>query len=249
MYDLHCHILPELDDGSTSIEETLEMIRIAVCSGVNKIVCTPHRKDVSENTSVYKVLQLVDDLNRYLIKEGIDCELFSGMENHLDDQLTGDILKGKALSINQTRYALVEMPFFGGEDSIINQLDDLLSQNITPVLAHPERIEAVQSNPDLLYEFVEKGILNQITSGSLLGLFGEKVQNFTETMLSMNLAHILASDCHSSSGDRSPNLDLGVAKCIELVGDVKTMAMVIDTPKLVLNNKLEDIPSPSSGKR
>ena len=137
------------------------------------------------------------------------------------------------------------MPFFGGEDSIINQLDDLLSQNITPVLAHPERIEAVQSNPDLLYEFVEKGILNQITAGSLLGFFGEKVQSFTETMLSMDLAHILASDCHSSLGDRSPNLDLGIAKCIELVGDFKTMAMVIDTPKLVLNNKLVDIPSPS----
>lgn len=245
MYDLHCHVLPQLDDGSPSMEETLKMLEIAVLSGVNKMVCTPHRKDVNENSSVDRVLELIDSLNGSLNSQDIDIELFSGMENHLDDQLAADIIQGKALSINQTRYALVELPFFGGEDRLMDQLESLLCRNITPILAHPERIEAVQNNLDLLYTFVEKGMLNQITAGSLLGHFGTQVQTFTEEILSRNLAHILASDCHSASGNRSPNLNLGVAKCIELVGDVRTMTMVVDIPGLVLNNEIVNIPTPS----
>ena len=154
MYDLHAHILPGVDDGAKSPEDTLEMARVAADNGTKIILCTPHRRDVTKNWSVQYIRELLDDMNSRIESEGIDLKFVLGMENHLDIDLPDEYANGRALPINGSRYMLVEMPFFGRPNYIEDVMFRLQAQGVTPVLAHPERIQAFQQNPDLLANFV-----------------------------------------------------------------------------------------------
>lgn len=238
MYDLHSHILPGLDDGPKAIDDTMAMARVAAQQGTRVMVCTPHRKDVGENSSVDHVRELVAGINRDLEGEGVALEFLVGMENHLDLDLPADLAAGKALPLNGTRYCLVELPFFGRPNYLEDVLFQIQLQGITPVLAHPERIEAVQNDVGLLAKFVERGMLSQVTAGSVVGHFGKKVRTITHSMLRQRLVHILASDTHFPAGPRSPELREGVEAAASIVGEAEAEAMVVDTPRRIV----EDLP-------
>ena len=168
VYDLHTHILPGVDDGAQTTADALEMARVAAQHGTRVMLATPHCKDVTENWSVPYVRDLLEDMNSRIQDEAIVLTLALGMENHLD--LFEEVSSGRALPINGSRYILVEMPLFGRP----NYMEDVLFQlqGLTPVLAHPDRAEAFQSDPELLVGFVERGMLSQITAGSIVGHFG-----------------------------------------------------------------------------
>ena len=150
MFDLHAHILPGIDDGARTPEETLEMSRAAANCGSKTVLATPHRKDVTENWSVDHLNRLIDEMNAQNREQGVDLSLLLGMENHLSPDLPNEIEAGRALTMNGSRYILVEMPFFGRPDWVEDTLSGIQDQYLTPVLAHPERIEAFQQDPDLL---------------------------------------------------------------------------------------------------
>ena len=179
MYDLHAHILPGVDDGAVTPEDTLAMSRVAAETGTKVALATPHRKDVTENWSVAYLRELISEMNAQNRAHGVELPLVLGMENHLDTDLPGEIKAGRALPMNGTRYILIEMPFFGRPDYIEDTLAEVQDMGLVPVLAHPERIEAFQHDPDMLRGFVEKGMLSQITSNSLIGFWGEEVADFT----------------------------------------------------------------------
>ena len=236
MYDLHCHILPGVDDGAKTPKDTMQMVRVAAAQGTKVIVASPHRKDVTENWSVDHVRNLLDEANRRSQNEGIDLALMPGMENHLDLELPEDASSGVALTLNGSRYILVEMPFFGRPNYVEDVLFRLQLQGLTPVLAHPERIEAFQNDLGLLSIFVERGMLCQVTAGSIVGYFGGQVQRFTRTLLRRGLVHIIASDAHFPDGRRSPALQPGVDAAAHLVGPERARAMVEDTPRAIVEN-------------
>ena len=152
---------------------------------------------------------------------GIPITLVMGMENHAVPELGAMFRDGRALPIGKTRYALIEMPFFGHPEHLEPTLSEVLSLGITPVLAHPERIEAVQRRPQLLVRLVESGMLSQVTAGSLLGHFGAGVRRFTEDLVRGGLAHLIASDCHRPDGPRSPHLGPGLAAARRPGGQVR----------------------------
>ncbi len=237
MYDLHAHILPGVDDGARTPEETLEMSRVAAETGTRVVLATPHRKDVTEESSVAHLRRLIADMNAQNAEHGVDVSLALGMENHLDEDLPAEVKAGRALPMNGSRYILVEMPFFGRPDFIEGTLSEVQDMGLTPVLAHPERIEAFQHDVDLLASFVERGMLSQITSGSVVGTWGEEVQGFTHELLEMGLAHVMASDTHSPTGLRSPRLGVGIEAAAEVVGIDCAMAMVVDTPLAILEDR------------
>ena len=240
MYDLHAHILPGVDDGSRTPEETLEMSRVAAETGTKIILATPHRKDMTEESSVEHIRRLIADMNAQNARHGVDISLVLGMENHLDEALPDEIDAGRALPMNGTRYILVEMPFFGRPDYIERTLDEVQEMGLTPVLAHPERIEAFQEDVELLASFVERGMLSQITSGSVVGTWGDEVKRFTHELLDRRLAHVMASDTHSPTGLRSPKLGVGIKAAASIVGDDYAMAMVVDTPLAILKDQAVD---------
>ena len=204
MYDLHAHILPGVDDGAKTPAETLAMSRAAADTGTKVVLATPHRKDVTENLSVAYIRGLLDDMNDQNAAHGVDLSLAMGMENHLDEALPAEIAAGRALTMNGGRYILIEMPFFGRPDYIERTLDEVMDMGLIPVLAHPERIEAFQRDPDTLARFVARGMLSQITSGSAVGTWGQEVTAFTRELLGRGLAHIMASDTHAPDGLRCP---------------------------------------------
>ena len=235
-YDLHSHILPSLDDGPKNRIQAIEMARVAAQDGTEVMVATPHRKDVIENYSVTHVNKLVMDMNRELTTQGINLQFLIGMENHLDLSLSGDLKSGRALSINHSKYVLVELPLFGYPNYVENALLELQTDGVIPVLAHPERIEAIQNDPRRLVAFLKQGMLSQITAGSILGLFGSKVKCFSERLLRNNLVHVVASDTHTPSGPRCPKLTRGFEAATRIVGPERATLMVLNTPRAIVSN-------------
>ena len=244
MYDVHSHILPGVDDGAKTVEDFTEMARVAAESGTRVILATPHRKDVTERSSVDCVTRLVDEMNARLRDLDIDLTLLLGMENHLDLDLPCEVSAGRALPMNGPRYILVEMPFFGRPNYVEEVLFELQLQGLTPVLAHPERIEAFQTDPELLASFVERGMLSQITAGSVAGAFGQRVRKFTATLFRRGLVHVLASDAHFPSGPRSPELPGYLEAAVALVGAERVRAMVTETPKAITENRPVEVDPP-----
>ncbi len=249
MYDLHSHILPGIDDGPKALDDTMAMARVAAQQGTRVMVCTPHRKDVGENSSVTHIETLVAGINYDLDGEDVELELLVGMENHLDLDLPGDIATGKALRLNGTQYCLVELPFFGRPNYLEDVLFQIQLQGITPILAHPERIEAVQNDNALLAGFVERGMLSQVTAGSVVGHFGKKVRSITHSLLRQRLVHILASDTHFPVGPRSPELGAGAEAAASIVGEAEAEVMVMDTPRRIVNNLPVNVEPPRKEER
>ena len=249
MYDLHSHILPGIDDGAKSPEDTVEMARVASEHGTKVILATPHRRDVTERWSIPYLRELVDDMNDRIQKEGIDLALLLGMENHIDVDLPGEVSNGRALPINGSRYILVEAPFFGRPNYLEDVLFQIQIQGLTPVLAHPERIEAFQGDPELLASLVERGMLSQITAGSIVGHFGGRVRRITNNLLRRGLVHIIASDTHFPGGPRSPKLPPGLEAATGIVGMEKAKAMVVDTPRAIFENLPVKVEPPSEAAR
>ena len=245
MYDLHAHILPGVDDGAKIAQDTVDMARVAAEHGTKVILTTPHRKDVTENWSVQHITDLLADMNDQIQSQGIELTLLQGMENHLDIDLPDEIAKGRALPMNGSRYILVEMPFFGRPNYVEDVLFKIQVQGLTPVLAHPERIEAFQRDPELLVSFVARGMLSQITAGSVVGHFGTKVKRFTRTLLQRGLVHVIASDTHFPDGPRFPSLLSGVEDATKIIGIEKAQAMVVTTPKAILENLDVEVESPT----
>ncbi len=239
MHDLHAHILPGIDDGPAAIEDSIEIARIAAANGTRSMLATPHRKDVTELSSVERIRDLTAELGCRIRDEGIPLSLTLGMENHIDAALPDDVAAGKALTMNGSRYILVEMPFFGDikeHDYVEGALLDLQSLGLTPVFAHPERIEAFQRQPALLERYIGMGMLSQLTRGSLLGHWGEEMHQFSLELLRNGMAHILSSDTHSPQPPRTPELGEALKVASGVVGYQKAKAMVIDTPRAILEN-------------
>ncbi len=244
MHDLHAHILPGLDDGARTPEEALAMAAEAAGSGTTVMVATPHMKDVNELSSPAAAADLCSRVSGRLGGMGIPLTLVMGMENHAVPELGAMFRDGRALPIGKTRYALIEMPFFGHPEHLEPTLSEVLALGITPVLAHPERIETVQRRPQLLVRLVESGMLSQVTAGSLLGHFGAGVRRFTEDLVRGGLAHLIASDCHRPDGPRSPHLGPGLAAAAALVGRSAAERMVNEVPRAIVEDRAIEVARP-----
>jgi len=206
MLDIHCHILPGIDDGPQTWEQSLEMAYIASEDGIRKIVATPHFIKGSYEPPVQEVLFLTEEFNQRIKKVGLNLEILPGMEVYLELELPAMIKSGEVLTINnEKKYILVEFP----PDSIPPHseriLYELQLQGIMPILAHAERNQIIREDPKRLIPFVEKGLLTQVNTSSLQGHFGPKCQEVAKLLLKHKMAHFLATDAHYMS-NRMPRM-------------------------------------------
>ncbi|WP_353989228.1 CpsB/CapC family capsule biosynthesis tyrosine phosphatase [Pediococcus argentinicus] len=203
LIDLHCHILPGVDDGSKDMEMSLRLARVAVEQGISHIVVTPHHMDGTYTNHKKDVIKKTQDFQNELDKHQIPLTVFPGQEVHLTGELMQAIDDDDILFLDaDNRYLLLELPHSGIPEYTENMIFDLLSRGITPVIAHPERNHGFQKDPDKLYDFIEQGCLSQLTSSSLLGVFGEKVEKLTQKIATADLGFIIASDAHNFEGRR-----------------------------------------------
>lgn len=198
MLDMHSHILPGLDDGAPDMETALEMARMAVAAGIKTVVATPHYMKGTVENSADVVRRSTAEFQQALDSEGIALKIMPGAEVYLDLETPGLLKKGELMTVNDKgKYLLVEMPMGEIPRYTEEVLFELNVQGVTPVIAHPERNLAVISKPELIVEFVEKGCLLQVNTGSIMGYYGRKVRKTAQLLVRKGLIHVVGSDMHS----------------------------------------------------
>ncbi|WP_334352066.1 tyrosine-protein phosphatase [Companilactobacillus sp. HBUAS56257] len=203
LIDLHCHILPGVDDGSKDMQMSLDLARAAVDQGITNSLVTPHHMDGEYTNHKQDVIRKTDEFQQALDKEGIPLTVFASQEVHLTGELMNAIAQNDVLFMDETnRYLLLELPHSGVPEYTADMIFDLTTRGITPVIAHPERNHGFQENPDKIYDFVRMGCLTQLTSSSYLGVFGKHVQELTENIIKANLGFVFSSDAHNFKGRR-----------------------------------------------
>ena len=247
MLDLHCHILPGVDDGPDEWEEALEMAKFAVEDGITGVVCTPHCvPGMFENTRV-TVMAAFNAFREKLREMNIPLEIYPGMELRLDTDLLPRIKSGELLSINDMGvFALIELP----TDAIPSGLEDFLwelqAEEITPIIAHPERNLPLQGHPERLYEIVRTGVMLQLTAASLLGKFGKEAKAFSVKLLKHRMVHVIATDAHSASF-RRPILSEAHAAVRKMSGEEAAEQLLSETPaSIVQGRRPSSLPEPIS---
>ena len=238
MIDLHCHILPGIDDGPADIEECLDMARQAVADGIDTVVATPHSQNGIYENAGSDIRRQVLDLNRVLQEAAIGLVVLPGAEEHIRLEMGLDGAPDAIFTLNDTgRYVLVEFPFMSLPLGTRDIFFRMVHQGLTPVLAHPERNVAIQGNIEMLYDFVESGCLTQITAMSLTGELGAAARKCAQQMLARRLAHVIASDAHSA-GHRPPQLSSAVAIAAQIMGSrLEAEAMVKRIPQAIISGR------------
>lgn len=198
MIDIHCHILPEVDDGSRSLNESIEMALIAREQGIKKIVNTSHYHPDFRYKKGEELLKELKDFNNVLRENMIDIEVLIGNEIYYTNDLIKQIDELDFYTLNNSRYILIELPPTNFPSDLCNIVYELKEKNYIPVFAHVERYREVQENPELIYEVIEAGAIIQINSHSILGKSGKELQRTCNTLISRNMVHIVGTDAHRS---------------------------------------------------
>ena len=159
MIDMHSHFLPQIDDGSRSVEETFQMIKEASKAGFTAIVSTSHYIENTYDFNKEERREIINAISSNLSKENVDIKLYNGAEVYIDADITGKIKDGIIPKINNSKYLLMELPMQNQMLSADDIIHNLLSNNIIPIIAHPERYKYVQENPNVLISYIEKGVL------------------------------------------------------------------------------------------
>lgn len=242
MIDIHSHVLPGLDDGSKSMEETVEMLKIAQDSGTKIIVASPHSD--SEYTYEHeKVDELIAEAQR---QAGDGIKIVRGCDFHLMfSNVNAAMEHPRRYTINNGPYILMElsdMMIFPNTSDIWRQLENY---GIRIILTHPERNQILQTQFEQIEKWVGEGFYMQVTAMSLLGMFGRKAHKIATRMLDKGLAHFVASDGHDLIG-RPPRLDLAFQWVKERYSPELAELLFIDNPHAAVNGGYVDsyVPKP-----
>ena len=206
MIDIHCHILPGVDDGSPDLEESLEMARMAVHSGVTKLAATPHfpgREDALELLPEFR--RTLAALQQALAAAGIPLTLQAGAEILCLPETRELAARHQLPTYAGTNHILTEFYFDESFGFMDRALSDLIACGYRPVIAHPERYDVIQQDTRRLDRWVRLGCLIQLNKGSLLGTFGRRPETAAHEILAQGLAHAIASDGHSAA-TRTPHM-------------------------------------------
>ena len=206
MIDIHCHILPDYDDGADDLEEALEMARMAALSGVSHIIATPHFDgEPAELENLPLMKQQFQLLRTALEQAGIPVTLHPGAEVLCLPETVVLADNRQLPTLADTDYVLTEFYFDESYAYMDEMLSQLLQCGYKPVVAHPERYDVIQREPPLLRRWARQGCVIQLNKGSVLGAFGSRPEETANEILAMGLAHVFASDAHSCHS-RTPHL-------------------------------------------
>lgn len=241
MIDLHTHILPGIDDGARFLDDSLGMAAIALEGGVHTLAATPHSNQVGrfENYYSHQLEELFQRVCRILSEEELPLEVVLGMEIFASGDLEKKIRQGDLISLNRSRYYLVEFEFDESPRQIRRFLEQIFATGGVPLIAHPERYFCVQDAPWLVYDWLQMGCLAQLNRGSLFGRFGRHSAAAAEFLLEHDLATCVASDAHrpyvrtTFMGDVRDYL-------AEQFGEDVMRRLTLDNPRRILRN--EDVP-------
>ena len=199
MIDIHSHILPNIDDGAGNLEDTLQMARLAVKEGIDTILATPHHKNGVYENERDSILNSISSVNNYLEENQVPLQVLPGQEVRVYGEVLEDMSKGLIQTLNDSSYLLIEFSSNHVPRYAERLFFELQQNGINPILVHPERNMAIMEDPNILYEFVQKGVSAQITAGCVAGKFGKKIKKLSSSLIAANLIHFVASDAHNTT--------------------------------------------------
>jgi protein-tyrosine phosphatase len=245
--DLHCHLLPGIDDGAADLSVSLQMARAFVEQGVTVVACTPHILPGLYHNSGPAIRQATDDLQAVLNDEGIRLRVVPGADAHMTPDFVAGLRSGRVLSLADSRYVLVEPPHHTAPPQLEDFFFNLVVAGYVPILTHPERLSWVPSRYETIKRLVQAGVLMQVTCGSLSGAFGRNPLYWANRMLDEGLVHILASDAHDAER-RRPDLAAGFELAAKRVGPKEAQNLVLTRPAGILGNQTpSSLPGPLGG--
>jgi len=235
--DLHCHLLPDWDDGPVDRAEALRMLAVARSDGIKKIVMTPHVHRMTKPG--LDLADLRPRMGRFL--DGLQTrgvDIYHGAEVSYHRDLVATI-QDLGLTVNGSDYVFIEFPAGSLPEEARELVPRMMLAGLIPIISHPERNTVMAGSPETLYEMIRQGAIGQLTAQSLTGEFGTRVRTAAEKFLRLGLVHLIASDAHNSSS-RAPRLSGAVKAAASCVGAAKAEAMVTTIPAAILAN--EQIP-------
>ena len=232
--DIHTHILPGVDDGSKSINESLAIIDYLIGIGVTDIVLTSHYiKGTGYNYDTKSRNEILNNLENEL--KDRDVFLYIGNEVYLCDEVVDLYKKKEICTLNNSKYMLVELPLSSYYKNFPNALCDLNEDGIIPIIAHPERYKFIQNDCKRIKELLEFDCLLQINIDSLIGKYGRKAKKLAKFLLKKNLVSFVATDTHYVSDPKK--LEKAYKKLRKIVGEEKYKELTYLNAKKVLENK------------
>jgi protein-tyrosine phosphatase len=242
--DLHCHILPGIDDGASDLAVSLKMARSFVDQHVKVVGCTPHILPGLYHNSGPAIRQAVIGLQDCLDAEGIPLRLVAGADVHMCPDFIAGLRDGRLLAIADSRYVLVEPPHHTAPPQLEDFFFKLMVAGYVPVLTHPERLSWVPTRYEAIKRLVGVGVWMQLTAGSFIGAFGRNALYWAERMLAEGFVHIIATDAHDAQR-RPPDLARAREAVAKRVGDEEAQHLVLTRPLGILNDQApSSLPSP-----
>ena len=237
MVDIHCHILPRIDDGSRSMGESVAMARMAKMCGVDKLAATPHFNGTEDSLEMLPViLSRIRRFRQELKRQDISVEIVPGAEILCLPE-TLDLARRELLpTLGGSRYLLIEFYFdLPGED-MDRMISGLQEMEYIPVLAHPERYAAVQKQPELVWKWFDQGNIIQLNKGSVMGAFGPDPERCAHSLLQRGTVHVIASDAHGADS-RTPDMGRLRAWAEENLGRTYSDVLLRRNPGLILQGR------------
>ena len=234
MIDIHCHLIPKIDDGSRSIEETFNLINEAKEAGFTDIILTPHYiTDYYENKAS-DINTIKNSLQKILDEKNINVQLYAGMEIYICQNLKELIDNGQVMGLANSNYILVEFPLSSKPKYIDDVLFTLQGMGYTVIIAHPERYKAVQEDFDFAINLVDKGCLLQSNYASIVGFYGESAKKVLKKLLKMDMVTFLGTDTHRQ-GSIYKIMPQIIKKLRKEISDEKLFELTNENPSKIIN--------------
>ncbi len=237
MIDIHCHIIPNTDDGAKSEEISIEMARRAASLGYTGIFATSHYiiHDIENNRKDF--LKNIDRMNRLYEKNKINLKLYDGNEIFFTNNIVGLINDKKVCTLGKSKYVLFELPLFNQiiPMNVYDEINELQNAGYKPILAHPERYDFVANDMSTIEKLIESGVLIQSNIASITGKYGKQAQKNLKVMLKRNMVHFLGTDSHNLSVYEK--WDKAMKKIRKIVRDDELLNKILNNPEKVLYNK------------
>lgn len=242
MIDIHSHILPEIDDGSNSLSESIEIIKKAYNSGVTDLVLTPHFiLGSSYNANNKAKTKLFNSLKKEIKKEKLPINLYLGNEVFIETNILDLIKTGEITTLNNSKYLLFELPMHNEFKQLKQVVFELKLNGYIPVLAHPERYSLFKKNPQIITDLLEQGVLFQCNISSFYGRHGKEAKQLFILMLKHHMIHFISSDTHHIEDtvyDKLNDLKQDLKKYIS-EEEIKEI-LEINARKVLENKKIEE---------
>lgn len=244
MIDFHSHIVYSVDDGSETIENSIDILKKAEKAGFKSIILTPHYMENYYEYSVEQIKEKIKKLKEKCIKENININLFQANEIYINNNIPDLLQKKVVSSINNSRYVLMELPMNNEPINLLEVIYSLIENKKVPIIAHPERYSYVQENPNKLLELIENGVLFQASYGSILGQYGKEIQKTVKKLIKNNFIHFLGSDVHKT-GHIYENIEEINKQLRKIISEGKILELTKINAEKVLKDENIEIENPS----